>query len=102
MPSSGRLYVSQLDAALDSYRENKDIESKWAIIVAAGSYEQLLRRHIDKENEVAYPYGEKNLSAKSLEWVESQTADFEANEENAKEREYQLSVLDVLEKKYNK
>ncbi|HIW20685.1 MAG TPA: hemerythrin domain-containing protein [Candidatus Dorea intestinavium] len=97
-----RLYVSQLDAALDSYKENKDTESKWAIIVAAGSYEQLLRRHIDKENGVAYPFGEKNLSPKSLEWIEEQTNEFEANEENAKERDYQLSVLTELEKKYMK
>lgn len=95
-----RLYVSDLNAALDTHRLTESDESKLAVLVAAGSYEQLLRRHILKENEVVYPFGEKQLSKKSLEWVEEQMLGFEMLQENISEREYQLSVLADLEKKY--
>ena len=97
----GRLYVSELDTALDAYRGNPTDEARLAILVAAGSYEQLLRRHIHKENEVIFPFGEKNLPAEQLAWVERQMCDFEDTPENAAQREHQLSVLAELAGKYS-
>ncbi len=96
----GRLYVSDLDEALDAYKENPADEYKLAILVAAGSYEHLLRRHIQKENETVFTFGEKHLPEKSMNWVEEQSQAFEADAENAAEREYQLQVLKELELKY--
>ncbi|TCS82195.1 hemerythrin-like domain-containing protein [Muricomes intestini] len=96
----GRLYVSDLDEALDSFKEDPSVENKLAILVAAGSYEHLLRRHIQKENETVFTFGEKHLPEKSMERIEEQSQAFEADVENAAEREYQLQVLKELEEKY--
>lgn len=96
----GRLYVSDLDEALDAYKENPAAEHKLAILVAAGSYEHLLRRHIQKENETVFTFCEKHLPEQSMKWVEEQSQAFEADAENAAERDYQLQVLKELELKY--
>lgn len=93
-----RLYVSDLESALDAYEQMPGNESRLAILVAAGSYEQLLRRHIQKENDVVFPFGEKQLSEQSLDWVQSQVQSFEENSENTSEREHQLEVLNLLER----
>lgn len=96
----GRLYVSDLDAALDAHKENPSDENRLAILVAAGSYEQLLRRHIQKENDAVFSFGERNLSPKSAQWVEEQTQAFEEDSANIAVREYQLQTLQELEEKY--
>jgi len=95
-----RLYVSDLDAGLSAYEEAPAEETRLAVLVAAGSYEQLLRRHIQKENDVVFPFGEKNLSGPSVKWVEREVDNFENEKANTKQREHQLSVLNELEKKY--
>lgn len=95
-----RLYVSDLDAALDAHEILPSTDAKLDIVVALGSYERLLKRHIQKENDVVFPYGEKNLPLHSAQWVEAQVNTFESDAENLKERERQLSKLVSLEKKY--
>lgn len=97
----GRLYVSDLDTALDEYAINPTEDVKLSILVAAGSYEQLLRRHIQKENDVIFPFGEKKISQNSAQWIEAQTMDFEENSENVLEHKRQLEALVALENKYN-
>lgn len=97
----GRLYVSNLDTALDEYAIRATKEAELSILVAAGSYEQLLRRHIQKENDVIFPFGEKKISQNSAQWVEAQTVDFEVNSKNVLERKRQLEALVTLENKYN-
>ena len=92
--------MSDLDAALDAYAAQPTEEVRLAVLVAAGSYEQLLRRHIAKENDVVFPFGERSLSPEASQRVEEQMRGFDTNEANAAEREHQLGVLAVLEKKY--
>lgn len=96
----GRLYVSDLAGAIKSYESNPTEESRLAVLVASGSYEQLLRRHIEKENDVVFTFGEKNLSEQSARWVEDGVRKFEEDPGNRAEREHQLTVLTDLEKKY--
>ena len=96
-----RLYVSDLEEGLDKYEAQATDEARLAILVAAGSYEKLLRRHIQKENDVVFPFAEKSLSEKSALWVEDETAAFEKDEDNLERRESQLSVLYELEKIYS-
>jgi len=96
----GRLYVSDLEQALTSYQKQPENNNKLAILVAAGSYEQLLRRHIQKENEVVFTFGKKQLPSKSAAWVEDGFKSFEADAGNSQEREHQLMILDQLECKY--
>lgn len=98
----GRLYVSDLDAALDSYSGYASPEALLAILVAAGSYERLLRRHILKENDVVFTFGAKKLSDEALAWLDRETQGFEADAENAALRDEQLRTLEMLENKYIK
>lgn len=96
----GRLHVADLEDALNAYAQKASDESRLAILVAAGSYVSLLRRHIDRENAAVFPYGEKNLSAEALARVEAQTEAFENNVQNAAVRRKQLEVLAELKHKY--
>lgn len=57
-----RLYVLELENHLNEYFKNKNDIDKIQILGNAMSYVNLLRLHINKENNVAYPFGEKNLS----------------------------------------
>lgn len=96
----GRLYVSDLDDAINSYEAQATEEAKLSILVAAGSYEQLLRRHIQKENDVVFSFGEKKLSEKAVGQVEAHVQDFETDEANVAERHRLLEILSAMERKY--
>lgn len=63
---SARLFVYEWEQALARYEENANPNDKIAIISNAMGYAYLLRRHIDKENGVVYPYAEKNLDAELM------------------------------------
>lgn len=57
-----RLYVKEWDAALQRYHDNHLPIDKLTIISYAHSYCMLLKRHIEKEDTVVYPFAKKNLS----------------------------------------
>lgn len=95
----GRLYMSDLKEALESVKAGNE-ESKVDVIAHAVGYTHLLERHITKENEVVYTFGEKRLSQEVLNKVNEQTKLFE---EEAKENNIQatyITLLETLEKKY--
>lgn len=96
----GRLYSSDLDAAITAYEAEPIDENRLSILVAAGSYEKLLRRHIQKENDTVFPFGEKILSKAATAWVEERVHHFEQEQANINERETQLARLRELEKIY--
>lgn len=96
----GRLYVSELDAALDAQETNPAPEHLLEILVAAGSYRALLKRHIHKENNAVFPYGDTNLPANLTQWVDREMIAFDEDEDNAAVRESQLRNLVLLEEKY--
>lgn len=97
----GRLYMSELEAALQRVKDGDD-ESKLDVISNAISYTHLLSRHIGKEDSVVYNFGIKNLPEEVLEEINTQTEQFEQTaKENGTQMHY-LNMLDNLEKKYNK
>ena len=61
-------------------------------------YANLLRRHANKENDVAYPFAERKLSSEILSKCDEETRKFE--EENAENRITQLNNLQLLKEKY--
>lgn len=61
-----RLHVAELEQALARFKANGDKTDKLCILANAMGYCYLLRRHIEKEDNVVYPYAEKNLSAEQL------------------------------------
>lgn len=75
----GRFHLTELEKALEMYSQNPSTENKLDIIAAVTAYCGLLKRHIDKENLVAYPFAQRELSARILEDIDNRTAEFERN-----------------------
>ncbi|WAW14718.1 hemerythrin domain-containing protein [Peptostreptococcus equinus] len=73
----GRLFMKNLEAALDRYEENKDNDCKLDIITNIIGYGDLLTRHIEKENKVVYTFAERELSDELKQQVDRSTEQFE-------------------------
>lgn len=57
-----RFYVKELERAVQRYALKKGAHDKLSILAFGKSYCELLRRHIDKENNTVYPFAERILS----------------------------------------
>lgn len=95
----GRLYVKDLEEALISLKEGNE-ESKLDVIAHAIGYTNLLQRHIDKENEVVYSFGERKLPLEILEDVNAKTIIFEKEAELKGIQKKYITMLERLEDKY--
>lgn len=73
----GRLYLSELEMAIDEYEKYPGTEAKLDIISNGIGYGALLKRHIDKENEAAYGFAVRALSEDLLKRVDEETDSFE-------------------------
>lgn len=96
----GRLHITNLEKALDQYKEEPQTLHKLSILAEAMGYANLLQRHIDKENQIIFTYAEKNLPADILESVDSRVRAFEAEAQRNNVQEAHLSALRVLTEKY--
>lgn len=95
----GRLFMKELEESLERVRAG-DNESKLDVIANAISYTHLIKRHIDKEDQLVYCYGERNLPEDIMIKVNQDTMDFETNStDNGIQKKY-MSVLSRLEEKY--
>lgn len=95
----GRLHMSELRSALERVQSG-DEESKLDVIANAISYTHLIERHIKKEDELVYPFGEKNLSEDIMKEINELTDEFEAvANENGTQEKY-MRLLEGLEEKY--
>lgn len=65
-----RHLTAELEEALDAYEREPSAEHKLEILSAAMGYCQLLKRHIQKENEVVYPFAERALPREVLEQLD--------------------------------
>lgn len=90
----GRLYISNLEDALNRYKIGSDDESKIDIISNAVGYGNHLRRHIDKEDNVVYTFANRELQPKDIEFVNRETECFEL--ENEKPRTHYLEWLEEI------
>ena len=94
----GRFYLSELEKALQDYKESPSTEKKLDIISNAIGYAALLQRHIAKEDSVAYPFAERSLSESDKKVVEDETISFE---EKAGAKNIQEKYSNWLEQKLN-
>lgn len=95
----GRLHVKELEEALAGLK-NGDDECKLDVIANAISYTHLIIRHINKEDDLIYKYGEKNLSQETLTFVDQATMEFEEDANQNKIQDKYQNILIQLEKKY--
>lgn len=89
-----RFYLDELEHSLNAYESNSGTENKYDIIVSAGSYANLLRRHVEKENKVVYTFAERELSPEELDKVEKLGMERDNEEDQAAIREKYLGWLE--------
>lgn len=95
----GRLYVSNLEEALKSYKEGNN-EAKLDIIANSISYCNLLDRHIHKEDNVIYKFAERELKVETIKNINSECVTFE--DDNRIVKDENLDILNELKSKYLK
>ncbi|MBD7914973.1 hemerythrin domain-containing protein [Clostridium sp. Sa3CUN1] len=93
----GRLYISSLEEALNSFRNGNE-EAKLDIIANAISYTNLLERHIHKEDNVIYKFAQRSLKEETINLINSECVNFEDNFINIKNEN--LLILSELKEKY--
>ncbi len=92
-----RFYILSLSEAISSYEENGDDKSKLYIITNAMNYAELLRRHIDKENNVVYTFGERELSEEVKNKIEEEMKNRVKEEKiNEDEKNSLLEKLNIV------
>ncbi len=96
----GRLHMRQLESALNDYKEGND-EAVLDIIANAIGYTDLLKRHIDKEDRVAYTFADKNLSKASLGALNKECEAFEREQDNLGIQKKYNDLVVELEAKYH-
>ncbi|WP_394522561.1 hemerythrin domain-containing protein [Lacrimispora sp. JR3] len=92
----GRLYLSDLEKAVEEYEKDPVDDHKLDIISNAVGYGALLKRHIDKEDEVVYTFAVRALSEDHKKAVDEETETFE---KQAKEQGVQDHYLTWLHEK---
>lgn len=93
----GRLYVSNLKAALESFKAG-NAEAKLDVIANAVSYTNLLERHIHKEDNVIYKFAERELKKETIDVINEECVVFESENTNIKDEN--LAILEELKVKY--
>lgn len=96
----GRFHRKVLEEALNRYDKTASTEDLLEIVVNAGQWCDLLTRHVDKEDQVVYPFGKRALRPESMAAVDRIMEEHEALKEVREEDRQYLSLLKELEKKY--
>lgn len=95
-----RLYLLQSEQAVQQFEQQQSTAVKLDIIGNAMAYRDLLRRHIEKENDAVFKYAQANLSEKSMQRIEAETEQYENTDAIKRDREKYLEILEQLTEKY--
>jgi hemerythrin-like domain-containing protein len=93
----GRSHIMDLEKALKEC-ELGNMDAKVDIIANAIGYEQLLLKHIDKEDNAIYRHAEKRLSKETLEKLDVEFEEIEADRENTAVRNKYMEFAKGLNK----
>ncbi|MGO1468423.1 MAG: hemerythrin domain-containing protein [Tissierella sp.] len=97
----GRLYMTDLEAAVKDYNEGSD-EARLDIIANAIGYANLLERHIEKENMAMYRFAETMLEDEDKKYIEKEAEKIEIEAKEKGLQEKYIKLLERLEEKYLK
>ena len=92
----GRLYMTELEAALNRYDENKNTENKLDILTNMTGYIDLIKRHAGKENAVVFCFADIIIKDEDKAFVDQKTKEFEEDKEKSEKRDYYMTWLDKL------
>lgn len=74
-----RFTTGELEKAVFAYEEDQSSKNKLDILAHGMNYVYLLRRHATKEDDVLYPFAEKNLSEEVKDFINEETRNYEEN-----------------------
>lgn len=92
----GRAHIMDLEKALKEC-EMGNADAKVDIIAHAIGYEQLLLKHIDKEDNAIYRHAERSLPKETLEKLDAEFEAVEMNNENASIRDRYMKFAKSLQ-----
>lgn len=95
----GRLYMRNLEEAVERVKDG-DMDSRVDVIANAISYTDLLHRHIDKEDNAIYKFGEQNLNEETLKEVEELCKEVEKIAEEKNIQKKYTDLVDELERMF--
>ncbi len=95
----GRFHMKELEEALAKVKVG-DEEAKIDVIANAVGYANLLTRHIEKEDGIAYPFAERGLKKETLDEINRECEGFEKEMEEKEVQAKYIQLLESLEKKY--
>lgn len=95
----GRLFMSNLEKALEDFKNGKD-QARMDIIANAIAYTDLLDRHIQRENTALYKFAEKMLSDESKAFIDKKSKKVEDSARDSGLQDKYLALLEELEGKY--
>ncbi|WMI80558.1 hemerythrin domain-containing protein [Anaerotignum sp. MB30-C6] len=96
----GRFHLGELENALERYESAPNTRDKLEILINAGSWANLLQRHIDKEDNVVYTFAGRDLTDDILRSIDSEVEIFERQAEEKFIQEKALKLLKELTEKY--
>lgn len=68
----GRMYVGELENAVERYAKERTPANKLEILAQAMGYVHLIRQHIYKENNAVYPFAQRALSQETMQKLNEQ------------------------------
>ena len=71
-----RYYVQEIEKHISIFNQHPTTKTKLSIIGLSYAYIDLLRRHIDKENKVVYPFALRQLSSDLFEKMEQEEQNY--------------------------
>lgn len=71
-----RYYVQELEKHISIFNQHPTTKTKLSIIGLSYAYIDLLRRHIDKENKVVYPFALRQLSSDLFKKMEQEEQNY--------------------------
>lgn len=93
-----RYHVGEWEQAVNRWEQSQSSEDLHAILIHSGAWADLLRRHIDKENDAVYPFGMRQLAPEICEQIEAESVALD--EENGEDRQKMLALFDQLLARY--
>ena len=91
----GRSYIYELEQALKRYKDG-DMDARVDIVGNAMGYEQLLTKHIDKEDNAIFNLAERKLDATVLGKLDKDFEEIEAIQENENIRNKYIDFANSL------
>ncbi len=95
----GRLFIHDLEQAVEAVQKGNH-DARLDVIANAISYTHLLNRHIDKEDDVVYPFADRKLKSETLEQIHGECAIFEGKQMTDRIQEKYVRLVSELEAKY--